>query len=129
MTRGTVAKATRNGHILSLDELLGKDDLPEEVVFVPEWDASVRIKAMTKGKVFDLREQSMPSGPESMDERRFELLLLVHGVVEPELSPDHVGVLQQKNNAAIDTILKAILRLNGMDAEAENRAKARFPAR
>lgn len=121
-----VSKSVTPLRLLTLEDIVAIDDLPERDVYVEEWGGSVKVKAMPKGKVFDLRDQAMPGG--EMNDRLFEMLLVVHGVIEPQFTPEHVGMLQTKSNAALDTILKVVLEINGMDKEATKRAKSEFPA-
>ena len=118
------SEAAEQRRIISLPELMIINDLPEEEVFIPQWNAYVRIRAFTKKKQLELRKAATRNG--EIDEQLLETLMVVHGVVEPQLTQEHVGLLLERNAGAVDTILRAILRLSGLDGEAVKRAEAAF---
>ena len=115
--------------IVSLDEALGADDLPERVVSVPQWGrgAAVRIKALTKGQQRSIRHRATVRG--EVDQDKLELLLFVEGVVEPKFTPAHAQALLEKSWGAVDGVIKEVMTLSGMLAEQREEAVRRFPAR
>lgn len=118
---------------LTFEQIMAAPDLAEEVVEVPEWGGAVKIKALTKSLQQRLRQdatlrantQTQKQG--DIDSSRLEMLLLVHGVVEPKLELAHIPQLREKAAGPIEHILKALLRLNGMTEEAVEKAEATFP--
>lgn len=116
---------SENLPIGNLADILAIDDVQEKVVNVPEWNCSVKIRALTKGKQIALRKQSTVRGV--LDENRLEGLLFVYGVVEPAFSPEHVERLFSKSAGAVDRVLMEVMELSGMtdptgkDAEADFR--------
>lgn len=110
--------------IITLDEIVAIDDLPEEVVEVPEWDGlAVRIRGLTIAQHRDLRRQaSGTDGKVDFDE--FEILFLARSIVEPELEP---AVIRGKSVFALQRILNRCYALSGIGREVVEAAKKTFP--
>lgn len=103
-----------NVSILSIEDILSKDDLEERVVEVPEWGGSVRIKAFTKARQQEMRKRATIKG--EIDTDRLEMFLFIEGVVEPRFTADHYEQLRGKNAGAVDKVLQEIARLSGVSA-------------
>lgn len=112
---------------LTVQEVLASRDLEERELDVPEWGGTVLIRAFSKRRQQELRKQSVGPGGET-DGEKLEMLLLTEGVIEPEFLPEHVDGLREKSAGVIDRIVRSILELSGMTAEAEKTAEKRFPA-
>lgn len=113
--------------IISLDELVGIDDLPEEVLAIPEWDGlAVRIRGMTKQQEMEVRREATAGG--EWDADVWELALITRCVVEPALTPEHAALIRGKSAGAIDRILRRVLALSGLGKGVAEAAKAEFPA-
>jgi hypothetical protein len=124
--RGTAAT---NGHarIITLEQLVELDDLPTEVVVIPEWHGmAVRIRGMTKSQEMETRQEAMASG--DWDPDIWELSVLVRCVIEPELTTDHAALLRGKSAGAVNRILKRALALSGLGKGVVETAKKTFPA-
>ena len=63
-----------------------------------------------------------------LDTDRIELLMFVYGVVEPQFTADQYGALALLHGGAIDRVLKALIRISGMDTSALEVAKRKFLA-
>lgn len=111
--------------ILSVEDILSAEDLPSETVPVPEWGGAVTIRGFSKAREFAIRQEAM--GADGLDEERFEMLLFINGVVEPQFSVDQLEVLKEKSGSVIDRVLTRIMDISGLSKEAQERAKARFP--
>jgi hypothetical protein len=118
--------ASPNGHLprLSLDDIVAANDLAEDTIDVPEWGGSLQVRAMTKQRQLEIRNEAAAQG----DRNLAELLMFTACVVEPEMTSAAVSVLRGKSAAVFDRVMRRILELNGADAGAVERAKARFPA-
>jgi hypothetical protein len=82
-------------------------------VDVPEWNAKVKIKALTKAEQIKLRKVSSVRGV--VDEVKLEMNLLVFSLVEPRLSFDQVDELFTKSDAkAISRLSAAALAFSGL---------------
>lgn len=82
-------------------------------VEVPEWNARVKIKALSKAEQIKLRKASSVRG--QVDEVKLEMNLLVYSLVEPRLTFDQVDELYTKADAnALSRIAAASLTLSGL---------------
>lgn len=125
---------TENGHkrILTVDDILAAPDVQENLVEVPEWGGVVKIRSFTKGETQRIRReatlkyntQTQKKG--EIDRERLEMLMLIHGVVEPQFGPEHIEQLRKKAAKPIETILNALLELSGMKEASVDEAEAAF---
>lgn len=111
--------------LLTAAQILECSDLEEEVVEVPEWGGSVRVRSFSKALQQQIRKDAKIAG--EIDSDRLELLLFISGVVEPKFSPDQYEQLRKKNAKALDRVLKVLNRLSGLGEEALEEAKTNFP--
>lgn len=82
-------------------------------VEVPEWNARVKIKALTKAEQIRLRKKSTTGG--QVDDIKLEMNLLADSLVEPNLSFAQVDELFGKANArALNRITGAALIFSGL---------------
>lgn len=112
--------------ILSIEDVLGAQDIKEETVAVPEWGGAVRIKGFTKAEQHLIREQA--GGADNLDLNLFEMLLFVHGVIEPQFTQDHIELLKAKNAVPFDRVLQRVMAISGLTEEARKQAKNTFPS-
>ena len=98
--------------VLTADALLAADDLKTEVVDVPEWGGSVRVRGLKKGEWDKAREIE--------GEQETNAFLLSCGLVEPELTEDQVKQLTDKSLLAVGRLEAAIIRCSGMDEPLES---------
>lgn len=102
----------------TLEQILGAKDSNEDYVNAPEWGCRVKVKGLSKAEQVRLRKQSTRSG--KLDEAKMEGLVIVHGMVEPKITPDRVDALFEKSSGVVDRILLKIFELSGMtDLQAE----------
>lgn len=111
--------------ILSVEDILSADDLPEEVVSVPEWGGHVRIKGFSKQRQLAIRDEA--GGGDNFDLAKFEMLVFVYGVIDPQFTSEQVGVLKDKSAVVVDRILTRVMELAGLTEEAREAAKSTFP--
>lgn len=112
------------GKMLTVAQILEAQDLEERVVDVPEWGGVVRVRGFTKAQQQQMRKQATVA--EEVDSDRLELLMFVHGVVDPKFSPDQAGLLQQKSAGLVDRVLTAVLEVSGMTKDALKKAEKSF---
>jgi len=115
---------SKSPRILSVEDILSSDDLPEQVVETPEWGGAVRIKPFSKAKSVQLREEA---GGTELDMGKFEMLLFIHGVIEPQFTVEQLSVLSEKSAHVIDRVLSVIMLASGLTEEARQKAKGTFP--
>lgn len=110
---------------LDRDAILAADDLPEEVVEVPEWGGKVLIRGMT-GEERDSFEESIMQqrgGEREINLKNFRAKLvarsIVHPVTKERLFKDNeIHLLGKKSAIALQRVFEAALRLNGMTQQA-----------
>lgn len=103
---------------LTLEQILGADDLKTEVVPVPEWGGSVTVRTMTGADADALHEiLSQPDG-----RKRFRDALVVASVVDdngqPLFTPEHLPALRTKSAKALGRVAEVAMRLNGLSGSA-----------
>lgn len=126
--RGSSTRAKKEPEIrlLTADEVLAADDLPEKTVAVPEWGAGVgvKIRALSKKQQDDVRKRSTVRGV--VDEGLAEIHAIMESLVEPKFTVDQLEELRGKSAAAIDRISQEIMAMNGLTAEALQAIEALF---
>lgn len=109
--------------VLSLDAILGVDDLPEKTVPVPAWGGSVCLKALSHGQMVDA--QKAATGPDGdVDPAEWDMQVLQASLIEPAVSREQLGQLRQKNHAVVKALISEAVVLCFTDPE---KAAARFP--
>lgn len=113
--------------MLTLDQILHAKDIREETIEVAEWGGTVRIRSFTKEQ--GNRLQSEATVDDKIDRERMEMLYLVEGVIEPQITREHIGLLRQRSARAVGRVMDAILKINGIREEDVEAAKKTFPDR
>ena len=102
--------------MLSKEAILQTDDLPRELVQVPEWGGDVYVSTMT-GTQRDAFEQSMQGkkGKLNLDNvrARFAVLTIVDDQGKRLFTDVDVKALGEKSAAALDRVFAVAQRLNG----------------
>lgn len=96
-----------------LAAILALDDSTSEWVDVPEWNCKVQVKSLSKGDQIQVRRQSTDKRG-NLDEAKFEGLLFVAGVVQPDFQPEHLPRLMEKSAGAFTKVINRILVVSGM---------------
>lgn len=101
---------------LSKDQILQADDLPTEVVEVPEWGGSVTVRTLT-GAQRDKLEESIVSSPGQRNLTNLRARLVALAVVdennEPMFTFEDATVLGNKSARALDRVFASAQRLSG----------------
>lgn len=109
-------KAVEEGTSLPVADfttILGLNTDNTRWVEIPEWNAKVKIKALTKAEQIKLRKVSSTRGV--VDEIKMEMNLLAFSLVEPRLNIDQVDELFAKSDAkAMNRLSAAALALSGL---------------
>lgn len=99
--------------VLSAEQIAAALDLAEVEYEVPEWGATVKLKAFT----IDQRDQVLSACTEkdnTIDAKKLIRLLVVHGIAEPKLTLD---IIASKSFAVVERIAQEVMKLNGMSKE------------
>lgn len=110
---------------LTREAILSAPDIIEKEIDIPEWGGSVLIRTLTKAQQVKLRKEATVDG--HLDENRLEILIFVHGVVEPQFTADDHDKLKEKSASAMDRVLLEIYRGSGMTKEEAARIERAFP--
>lgn len=108
----------------TLESILAMPANNEEWLPVPEWNCKVKVKGLSKADQIRARKQSTVRG--KLDETKLEGLVFVYGMVSPQITPDKLDALYEKQSGVVDRLLAAIMRLSGMDEFANDEAEADF---
>lgn len=127
---GAPANEAGNGQafrIPSREEILEADDIREEMVGTPEWGegAGVRVRAYSRRLQRRITDRATVDG--EVDPDKLEMLMFVHGVVEPVFEEQDIELLLDKSTAPLRRVLDTLLRINGLTAEEVKAEKAQFP--
>ena len=114
---------------LTVEDILSSVDVQEEIVEVPQWTkkgkpGTVTIRPFTKEAQQRLRKECMSDG--EIDTERFEMAIFIEGVVDPKFTSEQTEDLKKKSAAAIDLILKRIVKASGFTEEEAKKAGAFF---
>lgn len=96
--------------ILTVEEILEANDLPEETLSIPEWGGEVVVRGLSRGEAWAAREEGRRDG--DFDMLAFELNVFLHGVVNPKFSKKHFGQLKCKSQAAMERVTNKILAMS-----------------
>jgi len=102
----------------SADEILAMDDLPVEIVPVPEWgpDVAVKVRGMSAEERIQYSNDTK-NADGKVDIEKATYLAILMGVVQPKFGQHHIPQLRKKSAAALDRITRAWLRLSGIGDE------------
>jgi hypothetical protein len=107
---------------LSVEDIIAARDIEYMVVNIPSWGGKVRLASVTADDIIRWGEANEGEAKRSMG-----LRLIVKSVVDKDgkhlMDESHIGMLRAKQHKATEELVKAILKLNGMDVKAEADAK------
>jgi len=98
--------------------------LKEKEIHVPEWGGDVLIREFSKAKQQQLRKEAVLG--EEINSDRLELLMFIHGVIDPVFTEQDYLEIQGKSAKAVDTVLNEILAISGLTELAVKEAEKRF---
>ena len=92
----------------SADVLVGADDSNIEVLEVPEWGCSIRIRSLTRG-------EARLIGKDDMTPDQAEVYALKTACIEPVLNDEQAAALiNNKSFGATERVLNRILEVSGL---------------
>lgn len=112
--------------MLTREAILAAQDIVEETFEVAEWGGSLKIRGLSKARQAEMRRAATVN--DEVDEERLEVLMFIHGVVEPVFTTEDYEALRGKAAGAMDRVLKRILRASAIGSEAVKKAEASFPS-
>lgn len=119
--------------IVSLREtILAAEDIQSELVEVPEWNVTLEVRGLNGADRSRILEAAASSGSGTISIGTMYVETVIASTYDPEtgvrvFSPSDIDALLGKSASAIDRLAQVGMRLSGMDAEAQDDAKKRFP--
>lgn len=104
--------------ILNLSNIKDIPDVPVKEIEIPEWNAKIQVKGLTKKMQVELARISTDEGKDAFD---YQKALLKASVINPVLDDDAIDKLYEKDANVIDKVFIEIADLNGIggDVQAE----------
>lgn len=106
--------------MLTKEQILQTNDLPKELVKVPEWDGEVYVRTMT-GAERDNFEQSLVISKGKMNLANIRARLCALAICDENgnrlFTDSEIEQLGQKSAAALDRIFEVTQKLNGIGAK------------
>lgn len=104
-------------------------DLTEEVVQVPEWGCSVRIRSQTAGAAARVKQAGMVLDESSEQGFRIDVAVMerhqfFEGVIEPRFTLEQAEELQETSGPGFQRVIQALDRLSGTRRDGEVRRAA-----
>lgn len=107
--------------LLTEADIIAIDDIETEVVEVPEWGGSVKLRGLSLEEVLATK-----TGTDTSDFASMGVKLLAASFAEPVLSPEAIEALGKKSARVITRLLSVATRLSGIDEEAVVQAERTF---
>jgi hypothetical protein len=108
--------------------LAAPSDLVEEVIAVPEWGCSVKIRSLTAAEQAKVVQSSADRKAGGLRETFAEALAktqFLYGVIAPQFSAPEVNQLQHKSGPGFARVIRALDRISGINRkEMEEAAEA-----
>ena len=104
--------------ILNLENIKNIPDVPVKEIEIPESNAKIQVKGVTKKMQVQLARISTDEGKDAFD---YQKALLKASVINPVLDDDAIDKLYEKEASVIDKVFIEIADLNGIggDVQAE----------
>lgn len=97
--------------------------LRRQQVFVPQWGGEVTICEFPVAKRNELMASVLGDDGKTKVSPDIELRLFIAGMYEPAFTPQDAAELQVVSGAAVSMVAQEIMKLNGMDASAQDGAR------
>lgn len=109
--------------LLSRGQILAAEDMPTEIVDVPEWGGSVKVKTLTGAErdAFEARGIIGRGRNREVNIQNIRARLVVETVVDDDCQPlfsrADINALGRKSSKALDRVFNAAMRLSGISEE------------
>lgn len=109
--------------ILNLENIDKLPDVPIKEIEIPEWNAKVVVKGLTKKMQIELARISNADDKDAFD---YQKALLKASLIKPKLDDDTLEVLYDKDASVIDKIFVEIANINGIGGETQTEMSDEF---
>jgi hypothetical protein len=107
--------------VLTFDQIISSQDLPKELVTVPEWGGDVYIATMTAGDrdAYEMSVASMQNGKMKPDMRNIRAKLVSRCLVDEAgvriFTEDKINDLGKKSAKVLDRLFDKASQINGIN--------------
>lgn len=116
---------TTNLPRLSADAFEHAPEREEREVPLPRLGGSVLVRSFSKATHIKMRREATVDG--EIDENRLELLMFMHGVVDPEMTEEQAqSAFEHWDAGDVDAVLMATMEVSGL-AQGVAATKRQFP--
>lgn len=109
---------------LNLEKIKSIPDVPVKEIEIPEWEAKIKVKGLTKKMQVELARIAGDSTKDAFD---YQKALLKASLVEPQLDDEAIELLYEKEASVIDKIFIEIAEMNGVGEEVQAEMSDEFP--
>lgn len=102
---------------LTLQDIKTAKDVPTKIIDVPEWGGKMEIKGMdVNARMNTLRQCSKPDGRGGtvVDQVKMQTATIVACTIQPQLTPDAIKWLTEKNSGVVERVFTEIYQLSGL---------------
>lgn len=107
--------------MLTREQILSKEDLPEVDVEVPEWGGTVKVRGFSVARKASLLDgANVPvdrDGKTKLDFEKLQVLSFIEGVVDPKFTIADYELLKNKSARALQRVNDKISEISGITAE------------
>lgn len=108
---------------LDLNKLQDLPNVPVKDIEIPEWNAKVKVKGLTKKMQVELARISTADDSDAFD---YQKALLKASVIEPQLDDEAIEMLYEKDATVIDKLFVEIADLNGVGGDVQQDIAEQF---
>jgi hypothetical protein len=107
--------------VLTFDQIISSQDLPKELVTVPEWGGDVYIATMTAGDrdAYEMSVANMQNGKMKPDMRNIRAKLVSRCLVDEDgvliCTEDKINDLSKKSSKVLDRLFDIASKINGIN--------------
>lgn len=102
--------------LLSKQDILGCNDIPTELVEVPEWGGTVKVRGMSAGERDRFDDHIRTNGLSAL-----RATMAANGIIDEDgtrlFTDAEVTKLGEKSAEALDRVVEVVSRLSGLTAE------------
>mgnify|MGYP005996599291 FL=1 len=109
--------------ILNLENIKDIPDVPVKEIEIPEWNAKIQVKGLTKKMQVELARISTDEGKDAFD---YQKALLKASVINPVLDDDAIDKLYEKDASVIDKVFIERADLNGIGGDVQTEMSDEF---
>lgn len=105
-------------------------DIKEEVIEVPEWGCSIKIRSLTAGQSAKVRQAGvdLSTGKPVMNWEALEKAQFEYGVAEPKFEAVEVTTLHHRSGPGFQRVIQALDRISGTNPKAVKETLESFQA-